>query len=106
MLGLLSPGEIANSDAVAMTLITTFSRDYLGNFDVRWFMPAVVAFSVFGSINNSIIHGSRLTLSSTRNGHFPKSLNLVQSTYLTPVTSVVFNTGLSVMMVATDSIYG
>lgn len=99
LMAVLSPSEIISSEAVANTFI---NKLFPG---AKWFMPIIVAISVFGSVNNSIIHGSRLTLSGTRNGHFPESLSLVQNRLATPITSIVFNIVISIFMVSFNDIF-
>ena len=99
LFAVLSPTEIISSEAVAMTFVCKLLPG------AKWFMPLIVALSVFGSVNNSIIHGSRLTLSGTRNGHFPRSLSLVQDRLATPISSVFFNTAISIFMVSFNDLF-
>ncbi|XP_063596597.1 Y+L amino acid transporter 2-like [Penaeus indicus] len=82
--GVLSPGEILASEAVAVT----FGQRALGV--MAWTIPIFVACSTGGGLNGSIFGSSRLLFVSTRRGHLPKVLGLVCVENYTPVTSLLF----------------
>ncbi|XP_047485534.1 Y+L amino acid transporter 2-like isoform X2 [Penaeus chinensis] len=82
--GVLSPGEILASEAVAVT----FGQRALGV--MAWTIPIFVACSTGGGLNGSIFGASRLLFVSTRRGHLPKVLGLVCVENYTPVTSLLF----------------
>lgn len=82
--GVLSPGEILSSEAVAVT----FGQRALGV--MAWTIPIFVACSTGGGINGSIFGSSRLLFVSARRGHLPKVLSLVCVENYTPVTSLFF----------------
>ncbi|GAA47162.1 Y+L amino acid transporter 1 [Clonorchis sinensis] len=82
-LAVLSPYEILNSDAVAVTM----ANRCMGV--MAWIMPVFVAASVFGSINGEVLSMSRLCFTGAEEGHMPSILSMVSVTNLTPIPSVL-----------------
>ncbi|OON22276.1 amino acid permease [Opisthorchis viverrini] len=82
-LAVLSPYEVLNSDAVAVTM----ANRCMGV--MAWIMPVFVAASVFGSINGEVLSMSRVCFAGGEKGHTPAILSMVSVTNLTPIPSIV-----------------
>ncbi|KAG5445345.1 Large neutral amino acids transporter small subunit 2 [Clonorchis sinensis] len=82
-LAVLSPYEVLNSDAVAVTM----ANRCMGV--MAWIMPVFVAASVFGSINGEVLSMSRVCFAGGEKGHTPAVLSMVSVTNLTPIPSIV-----------------
>jgi len=98
-LAVLSPAEMAASDAIAVT----FANRTLGSW--AWVMPLFVALSAFGGLMVHIMTSSRLCFVGARQGHFPDFLALINYDHSTPVTSLIFLGMLSLAYLTTTDIY-
>ncbi len=63
-------------------------------------MPIFVACSTLGGLNNNIMSISRLTIAASRNGHLPKVWGLIHGDRMTPITSLVLNSFLTLVVLA------
>ncbi|ELT89564.1 hypothetical protein CAPTEDRAFT_181312 [Capitella teleta] len=95
----LTPAEILESSAVAVTLSDRF-------FGVMsWCMPIFVAFSTFGSLNGSILSVARVFFVGARHGQMPEVLSLVHISRFTPMPAVLLDGVLSLIFVASDDVF-
>lgn len=81
-LGVLSPQLMTQSTAVAVT----FAEQTMGV--MQWLMPILIAISVMGTMNGTILSMSRLFFIGAQNNHMPLFMSMIQYTYLTPATSL------------------
>ncbi|KAK7098006.1 hypothetical protein V1264_004900 [Littorina saxatilis] len=81
-LGVLSPQLMTQSAAVAVT----FAEQTMGM--MQWLMPILIAISVLGTINGTILSMSRLFFIGAQNDHMPLFMSMIQCTFLTPTTSL------------------
>lgn len=89
----MTPAQMMQSEAVA----STFAEGTLGKFAVV--IPAFVACSTIGSLNGSILGGSRLFFATARDGLFPDILAMIHVHYLTPWPSIWLMCLLSVIYI-------
>ncbi|XP_050718094.1 uncharacterized protein LOC126999491 [Eriocheir sinensis] len=89
---------ILSSPAVAVT----FGNLALGV--MAWTIPIFVACSIMGGLNGSLLLGSRLLYVSARRGQLPRALSLVHVNNSTPITSLVFMAGMSMIMFMTSDV--
>ncbi|TRY72047.1 hypothetical protein TCAL_10865 [Tigriopus californicus] len=87
--------EILESNAIAMTF----------GFNVFpvlfWLMPAFVACSTIGNLNNGILLFPRFMMAGARQGHLPNVFSLLNVNYLT----LIFNLFVSFLILSTASTY-
>ncbi|XP_074641321.1 Y+L amino acid transporter 2-like [Tubulanus polymorphus] len=95
----LDQHEILTSSAIAVT----FSQKMLGV--MSFLMPVFVAFSCFGSLNGSLLTGSRSFFVGARDGNLPSVMALVNVKCLTPITSVIFGGIMSLIMISTGDVF-
>ena len=98
-LAVLTPQEILASEAVAMTF---GGKIFSGIF---WVMPFIVACSTFGTMNNGILAGARITIAASREGHLPSFLRLITREKLTPLPAHLTKLIISLLLLATSGIY-
>ncbi|EDO38377.1 predicted protein [Nematostella vectensis] len=95
-LAVLSPVEIQESNAVAVTLA------YRLYGVMAWTMPFLVACSVFGSVNGSCFALGRLTYAAARNGHLPRIMAMIHKKKRTPLPAILFSAFICVLMMIPD----
>ncbi|XP_060526412.1 Y+L amino acid transporter 2 [Cylas formicarius] len=98
-LSVLTPQEVAATDAVAVT----FSNTALGP-QYTWILSLLVAISAFGGLSVHIMTSSRMLYVGARNGHFPAMLSHLNVWTLTPVPSLAFLNIISIAMLCTSNI--
>ncbi|XP_057377676.1 b(0,+)-type amino acid transporter 1-like isoform X4 [Daphnia carinata] len=92
-LAVLSPTEMMESEAVAVT----FGTRALGA--LAWLMPLAVCISCFGSANGTLFVGGRLCYVASREGHLVDVLSYVHIRRLTPSPALLFNSAVALMMI-------
>lgn len=92
-LAAMSPLEIVESDAVAVT----FGNRILGV--MAWLMPLSVTISTFGSANGTLFAAGRLCFAASREGHLLDILSYVHVKRLTPAPGLIFHSIIAVGMV-------
>ncbi|XP_045026991.1 b(0,+)-type amino acid transporter 1 isoform X3 [Daphnia magna] len=92
-LAVLSPTEMMQSEAVAVT----FGTRALGA--LAWLMPLAVCISCFGSANGTLFVGGRLCYVASREGHLVDVLSYVHIRRLTPSPALLFNSAVALMMI-------
>ncbi|XP_076338073.1 large neutral amino acids transporter small subunit 2-like isoform X2 [Tachypleus tridentatus] len=95
----LSPHEILSSNAVAVT----FGERMLGV--MAWVMPVSVALSTFGGLNGGIFASSRLFYVGAREGQLPAFLAMINTSYFTPMSSLLFLGALTLAYLSTVQVY-
>ncbi|XP_032940240.1 large neutral amino acids transporter small subunit 2-like [Catharus ustulatus] len=98
-LAAMSPQEILQSDAVAVT----FGEKVLG--PLAWVMPFAVALSTFGGVNGSLFTCSRLFYAGAREGHLPALLAMIHLRRHTPVPALLVTCVSTLLMLVTGDIY-
>merc|ERR1712127_111852 len=96
---LLSPKEMIESSAVAFT----FTEKIIGQYS--WTMSVCVALSCLGFLNGSFLPASRTIFAAARKNHMPSVLALININYLTPITSILFMSFLSILCLFFDDVY-
>jgi len=94
----MSPGELLNSNAVAVTL----GNKLLGV--MAWVIPISVAMSTFGGVNGSLLVSSRCFFVGARHGHMPESLAFINLKNYTPAPALIFTSALTLVMLVSDNI--
>ncbi|XP_021948042.1 Y+L amino acid transporter 2 isoform X1 [Folsomia candida] len=97
----LSPHDIHASDAIAVT----FGNKVQLLRQIKWMIPLFVAMSSFGCLSVHIMSASRILFAGARNGHFPGMLSLIQMNQLSPVSSLIFMGGLSVVYLSIPDVF-
>ncbi|KZS10590.1 Uncharacterized protein APZ42_024871 [Daphnia magna] len=95
----LTPEEILNSSAVAVT----FGDHVYSSF--TWVIQVLVAISALGTLHSSIFSSSRIFFVGARNGHLPGAIALISIGNLTPIPSILFMGGLSMIMLVVTDVY-
>ncbi|XP_027056741.1 b(0,+)-type amino acid transporter 1-like [Pocillopora damicornis] len=96
-LTVLTPMEIMNSSAVAVTL-----ADRLYGV-MAWVIPIFVAASTFGAANGSAFSSGRLVFAAAREGHLPKFLAMIHTKRHTPLPAMLFTSTIAWIMLLPDS---
>ncbi|CAL4100462.1 unnamed protein product, partial [Meganyctiphanes norvegica] len=99
-LAILTPIEMEASDAIAVTV-----ADQMLGYNWSWIMPLLVALSALGGLSVHIMTSSRLCFVGARQGHFPKSLSLINQQCNTPMPALVFLGVLSLCYLCTSNVY-
>ena len=95
----LSSTEILSSSAVAVT----FGNKMFGV--MRWIIPFFVACSTFGAVNSGIFASSRLFFVGARNGHFPRSMALINIKHLTPIPCLILLGVITLLLLTTSDVF-
>jgi len=95
---ILSPSEVLNSQAVAVTF-----GDQLYGY-MSWIIPVFVAMSTFGGVNGILLTSSRLFYAGAIEGQMPEVLTMVQVEKSTPAPAVLFVAFLSIIYLAAPNI--
>ncbi|XP_065649910.1 b(0,+)-type amino acid transporter 1 [Hydra vulgaris] len=96
-LTVMTPFEIANSNAVGVT----FGDQVYG--PAALIIPVMVACSSFGASNGGMISSSRMLNAVAQKGHVPKFLSLIHKKRHTPTTSLFFICIVSLVMLIPKS---
>ncbi|XP_072160033.1 Y+L amino acid transporter 2-like isoform X1 [Bemisia tabaci] len=95
----LSPQEVLNSEAVAVT----FADRLFGV--MAWTIPVFVAMSTFGAVNGVLLTSSRLFYAGACEGQMPEILTMIQIHRLTPAPAVLCIAFLSMLYLTVSDIY-
>jgi len=95
----LTPLEVTLSQATAVT----FAERMMGYF--AWCVPVFVAMSCFGGLNGCIMTTSRTFFTAAQQGHLPNVLALIHVKQLTPITAVIFECVLSLIMLIPNDVF-
>uniref|UniRef100_A0A8D8R9M1 Y+L amino acid transporter 2 n=1 Tax=Cacopsylla melanoneura TaxID=428564 RepID=A0A8D8R9M1_9HEMI len=94
----LSPAEVLNSEAVAVT----FANRIFG--PIAWTLPVFVALSTFGGVNGIILTTSRLFYAGACEGQMPEILTMIQVSKMTPTPAVLTIAFLSLLYLCSSNI--
>ncbi|XP_077982868.1 large neutral amino acids transporter small subunit 1-like [Glandiceps talaboti] len=94
----LSPIQMGQSDAVAVT----FGNWTLGI--MAWIIPVFVSLSTFGSVNGSLLTGSRIFFVGARENQLPDVLGMIDLKKKTPTPSLLLTCLLSLMYLLAEDI--
>jgi amino acid transporter len=79
------------SNAVAVS----FAEKIIGNY--AWVISIFVALSTFGFLNSVLLSSSRIIFAAARNNHMPSILAFINIRFRTPIVSVIFMSGASLI---------
>lgn len=91
--------EMLSSVAVAVT----FGNRMFG--PVAWLVPIFVALSTFGGVNGIIFTSARLFATGAQEGHLPSFFSLFHVKKQTPIPSLMFTCGTSLIMLFVSDVY-
>ncbi|XP_064640838.1 b(0,+)-type amino acid transporter 1-like [Lineus longissimus] len=89
----MSAPQLMASSAVAVT----WGNTVLGS--ASFIIPISVALSTFGACNGSAFSGARLCFAAAREGHLPGLLSMVHVGSYTPLTALIFNGVVALLMI-------
>lgn len=95
----LTPFEVIASEATAVT----FAERMMGM--MSFCVPIFVAMSCFGGLNGCIMTTSRTFFTAAQQGHLPDVLALIHLHNLTPITAVIFECILSLVMLIPSDVF-
>ncbi len=72
---------------------------------LSWFISFVVSTSCLGAMGSNMMVTARLGLASARRSHLPKVFSLIDARFHSPVPLLVFNSGLSVLYLCTNTVF-
>ncbi|XP_034301774.1 large neutral amino acids transporter small subunit 1-like isoform X2 [Crassostrea angulata] len=98
-LGVLSPGEMLQSPAVAVT----FGERTMGI--MAWLMPVLIALSVTGTMNGTALSMSRLFFVGAQNKQFPTFMSMIDMKRMTPSPSLLVILLLTMLYVSSKDIF-
>ncbi|XP_069112799.1 large neutral amino acids transporter small subunit 1-like [Argopecten irradians] len=97
-LTIISPYEMLNSNAVAVTFgYKVFSV-------MAWIVPVFVSLSTFGGVNGLLFTSGRLFFVGAREGHLPDFLSMIHHRRFTPMPAMLFTGALSLIMLIADDV--
>lgn len=89
---LLAPREMIKSNAVAFSFVEKVIGEY------SWVMSIFVCLSCLGYINGGFLSASRTIFGAARKNHMPKFLAFINIKFLTPITSILFLSFISLLL--------
>ncbi|CAG5114578.1 unnamed protein product [Candidula unifasciata] len=95
----ISPREMLASYATAVT----FGDKVFGA--AAFVIPVFVALSTFGGVNGLLFTSGRLCFVGAREGQLPSLMAMISQQQHTPLPSVLFTGGLSLVMLISDDVY-
>ena len=96
LMSMLTHAEMGRS----ITVATAFIEKSIGT-QYAVIVPIIVALSCFGSLNSSIMSGSRGILSAAREGNLPHPLSFIHNKRCTPIPALLFLASLSILWIVT-----
>uniref|UniRef100_A0ABD2XIL5 Uncharacterized protein n=1 Tax=Trichogramma kaykai TaxID=54128 RepID=A0ABD2XIL5_9HYME len=94
----LSPQEVINSEAVAVT----FANRLFG--PMAWIIPVFVSLSTFGAVNGILLTSSRLFYAGACERQMPEILTMIQTSKKTPTPAVICMALLSMVYLLAPNI--
>ncbi|KAK3086473.1 hypothetical protein FSP39_018928 [Pinctada imbricata] len=98
-LTIVSPGELLQSNAVAVT----FGDKAFGV--MAWIVPVFVSLSTFGGVNGLLFTSGRLFFVGAEEGHLPQFFAMIHMKKFTPLPAMLFTGLLSLIMLMSDDIF-
>ncbi|XP_033742892.1 large neutral amino acids transporter small subunit 2-like [Pecten maximus] len=98
-LGVLTPGQMIQSEAVAVT----FAENTLG--PMAWIMPVLIALSVCGTMNGCALSMSRLFFVGAQNKQMPAFMGMIQYKNMTPSPSLLVILVMTLIYTSTTNIF-
>ncbi|BFZ12894.1 hypothetical protein BsWGS_15933 [Bradybaena similaris] len=95
----ISPREMLASYATAVT----FGQKVFGV--AAFIIPVFVALSTFGGVNGLLFTSGRLCFVGAREGQLPGLMAMISLKQCTPLPSILFTGGLSLVMLISDNVY-
>merc|ERR1712168_456008 len=96
-LTVMTPSEIIDSDAVAVT----FAYRALGKW--AWIVPVGVVCSTFGTANGSMFTAGRMANVASRRSHLPKVMSYIDTVHYTPSLAIMFNAFMAILFLIPDA---
>ncbi|CAL1544164.1 unnamed protein product [Lymnaea stagnalis] len=93
-LAVMTKSELLSADAVAFV----FGERVLGSYATL--IPLAVMVSTFGSANNNILSGTRVTFSAARDGNLPDFFSYIHVHHLTPLGAMTVTTAVALIYIA------
>lgn len=94
----VSADEMLSSPVVAVT----FGNRMFGQ--LHWLVPVFVALSTFGGVNGILFTSARLFLAGSQEGHLLPVFSFIHVQRCTPVPSLLFTCGVSLLMLCSSNI--
>ncbi|KAF4523789.1 hypothetical protein B566_EDAN009022 [Ephemera danica] len=95
----ISPEEMQTSPAIAVA----FGARMFG--PLHWTVPVFVALSTFGGVNGILFTSARLFLAGAKEGQLPAVFSYIHVKRSTPVPSLLFTCGMSLLMLLSANIF-